>query len=279
MLQRVLREAPSDEYLFSLAFSDLYWDRIKSIRRVGRKPTFVFDISVPDVENFVANGFIAHNTAEIKLPHPHWVPSVARVPIATVPGKEVDLYALLRESLRVRPDYIIVGEVRGPEAYILFQQIATGHPSMATIHAENMPRLIDRLTTAPISLPLSLIASLDIIVFMAAMTHKGKYVRKVTEVIEMREFDPKARKLLTDTIFKWNPLMDRWDAVTRSRVLGLISKLKAIPEAEIADELRRRMTVLNWMWEQGIKHYKDVYKVICDYYADPELVLRAAMMG
>src|SRR3989344_9001670 len=100
------------------------------------------------------------DTAELMLPHPHWVPVVARTTIGTEGRGEVDMFELLRESLRQRPDYIIVGEVRGKEAYILFQQMATGHPSIATIHAENVARLVDRLTTPPISLPGGLISTL-----------------------------------------------------------------------------------------------------------------------
>ena len=100
------------------------------------------------------------DTAELVLPHTHWVPSVARLPMSEMGGKkigEVDLFDLLKESLRQRPDYLIVGEVRGKEAYVLFQQIATGHSSLSTIHADSMERLVDRLTTPPISLPANLI--------------------------------------------------------------------------------------------------------------------------
>jgi flagellar protein FlaI len=217
------------------------------------------------------------DTAEIRLPHPHWVPMVARVPIAPEVGKEVDLYALLRESLRMRPDYIIVGEVRGPEAYILFQQIATGHPSLATIHSEDMPKLIDRLTTPPISLPPPLIASLDVILFFARMTYKGRFVRRLVEVLEMREFDPKTKRPIVNPVFRWNPRTDRHDVVGPSLVLQKIADLTGQSESEIREEIERRALVLNWMWEQGITHYEDVYRVITEYYSDPRRVLAAAM--
>lgn len=215
------------------------------------------------------------DTAEINLPHPHWVSTVARTPIARKPGEEVDLYALLRASLRARPDYLIVGEVRGPEAYILFQQIATGHPSLATIHAESLPRLVDRLTSPPISLPLSLVASLDLVVFLSAFTYREHFVRKVTEVLEIVGFSAAEQKLQTNTLFKWDPFTDSWRTLSKSRVLEVIAQTKAVQESELKEELQRRMLVLNWMWEQNINYYKDVYKVICNYYADPARVLAA----
>ena len=114
------------------------------------------------------------DTAELRLPHPHWVPHVARVPISTEEGKrkgEVDLFDLLKESLRQRPDYVIVGEVRGKEAYVLFQQMAMGHPSLATIHADTLEKLTNRLITPPISLPPSLLESLDLIIFLTKMKY------------------------------------------------------------------------------------------------------------
>src|SRR3989338_7955806 len=85
------------------------------------------------------------DTPELRLPLPHWVPHVARSAIS-VKGKtgEVTLFDLLKSSLRQRPDYIIVGEVRGKEAFVLFQQIATGHSGLATIHAASISQLIDR---------------------------------------------------------------------------------------------------------------------------------------
>jgi flagellar protein FlaI len=108
------------------------------------------------------------------------------------------------------------------------------------------------------------------------MTYKERFVRKVTEVLEMRGFDPEAKRPIVDTIFKWNPLTDRWDVVSKSKTLLNVSKLTGTPVQEITDELQRRMKVLSWMWERGITYYKDVYKVICDYYTNPRRVLAAA---
>lgn len=217
------------------------------------------------------------DTAEIQLPHPHWVPTVARTSIAAISGREVDLFALLKESMRQRPDYIIVGEVRGNEAYILFQQIATGHPSLATIHAENMPKLMDRLTTQPISLPPTLVGSLDLIVFLTGMKYKGRFVRRVNEVLEMVKFDQKTNEPVINTLFKWNPITDKFDVVGKSVLLKKISDATGLPEKEINDELKRRMIVLNWMDEQRILNYKDVYRIITRYYTNPKEVLDAIM--
>ena len=219
------------------------------------------------------------DTAELQLPHPHWIPAVARVSISTEGSKgrgEVDLFDLLKESFRQRPDYIIVGEVRGQEAYILFQQMATGHPSLATIHAEDMPKLMDRLTTPPISLPPSLIGSLDLLVFMARMKYRDKFVRRVTEVVEMVEYDAERNEPIVNRVMKWNSGSDRFE-ISKSVVLKKIVARTGMKEKDIADELERRMVVLNWMKENNVLNYQDVNKVINMYYNYPQRTISMIM--
>ena len=218
------------------------------------------------------------DTAELRLPHPHWVPTVARTAISKGGKGEVTLFDLLKESFRQRPDYIIVGEVRGKEAFILFQQIATGHPSLATIHAEDMRKLTDRLTTPPISLSPQLVSSLDLIVFMQRMRYKNKFTRRLTEILEMVEFDPQSKQPIVNTLFKWNPSTDRFDVVNKSIIFKKISNLTGITPEELKEELKRRILILEWMQEKNITNYRDVYKVINLYYTSPNRVL-AVVMG
>jgi flagellar protein FlaI len=213
------------------------------------------------------------DTAELQLPHEHWVPTVARTPVSetklTSRLGEVDMFTLLKESFRQRPDYIIVGEVRGREAFILFQQMATGHPSLATIHAENLPKLMDRLTTPPISLHPSLIINADLVIFIARMRYKEKHVRRVTEILELVGYDREKNMPIVNTVFKWNPVTDRLDSVGKSITLKKISDLTGIPVEELVEELKRRAIILNWMQERNIKNYEDVFKVFNEYYSSP----------
>jgi len=213
------------------------------------------------------------DTAEIVLPHPHWVPHVARTPISSGKEGEVDLFQLLKESLRQRPDYIVLGEVRGQEAYVLFQQMATGHPSFATIHAENFNKLIDRLTSPPISLSEGLIGSLDIVVFMQRVKYRDKFVRRITEVIEMVNFTKGEKAPIINTIFKWDPFKDTFEIGEKSVILKKISNSFGISEKEIVDEFQRRVAILKWMKEKNITDFKDVYAIISAYYSMPNRVL------
>ncbi|MCC5994122.1 MAG: type II/IV secretion system ATPase subunit [Candidatus Aenigmarchaeota archaeon] len=219
------------------------------------------------------------DTAEIILPHPHWVSHVARTPISTGKEGEIDLFQLLKESLRQRPDYLILGEVRGQEAYVLFQQMATGHPSLATIHAENLSKLVDRLTSPPISLPHSLIGSLDIIVFLQRIKYKQKSVRRITEVVEMIEFPKEERNPIVNYVFKWNPFNDTFEIGERSVVLKRISQSFGLSEKEILDEFQRRVAILKWMKEKNITDFKEVYAILSAYYSTPNRVLALIESG
>jgi flagellar protein FlaI len=218
------------------------------------------------------------DTPELKLPHPHWVPAVARTAISVVENRkvgEIDLFDLLKESLRQRPDYIIVGEVRGKEAFVLFQEMATGHPSLATIHAENMQKLLDRLKTPPIELPVGLIVSANTIVFLLATRYKNRQIRRVGEVLEVVGVDEITGIPIINQVFKWNPISDTFDIMNRSILLKQISDATGMNEKEISEELKGRMLMLEWMRFRNITNYRDVNSVINMYYNFPDRVVAA----
>ncbi|MBU3896388.1 MAG: type II/IV secretion system ATPase subunit [Nanoarchaeota archaeon] len=216
------------------------------------------------------------DTPELRLPHPHWIPQVARQPIAEISGRnigEVDLFDLLRESLRQRPDFLIVGEVRGKEAFVLFQQIATGHPSLATIHADTIERLVNRITTPPISLPPNLIEALDVVIFITKIKYENSYVRKITNVYEINGFDRERNMPIFNEIFRWNPLTDKFDAKNSSVVLRRISEQHGINAAVLQKEMERRSKILTWMTDSNITDYKDMARITKAYSTRPDELL------
>ncbi|MEM5793228.1 MAG: type II/IV secretion system ATPase subunit [Candidatus Aenigmatarchaeota archaeon] len=216
------------------------------------------------------------DTAELKLHHPHWIPHVSRTSISTEVGKEmgqIDLFDLLKESLRQRPDYIIVGEVRGQEAYVLFQQMATGHPSFATIHADTIEKLIDRLTTPPINLSPSLIESLDLIVFLSRLKYKGKFTRKLQAIYEISGFDREKNIPITSPIFEWDAEDDKIKSKNPSITLRKITIKTGMSEKELVEEFKRRMNIINWLVENNITDNQTITQVINLYYSYPERVI------
>jgi flagellar protein FlaI len=218
------------------------------------------------------------DTPELRLPHPHWIPEVARTPLS-IEGTvgEVSLFDLLKSSLRQRPDYIVMGEVRGKEAFVLFQQMATGHPSLATIHAASINQLVDRLTTPPISLPPSLIENINIIIFLVLSRLGDKYVRRANDILEVmgiRDGKPE-----TNNVFNWDPAGDDFKINGKSLALMNISKRLGLDENELKDELARRRNIIEWMYNQGIFDYREVSRIISAYYTNPERVMNVIGEG
>lgn len=216
------------------------------------------------------------DTAELKLPHSHWVPEVARTPISEE-GK-VDMFELLRESLRQRPDYIIVGEVRGKEVYVLFQQMAVGHPGLSTIHAESFNKLLDRLTSPPIELPVNLIQSLDAVLFVKRVKKDRKYIRRINSVTEIVGFDENTKKPVINELFKWNPKTDTFPC-KGSHVLEKISDNTGMAANEIKEDIRRKAVVIEWMRNSNIRDYRKIGAIINLFYTSPDFLLERIGSG
>ncbi|HLD49263.1 MAG TPA: ATPase, T2SS/T4P/T4SS family [archaeon] len=211
------------------------------------------------------------DTGELRLPHSHWISEVARSAIAEE-GK-VDMFELLRESLRQRPDYIIVGEVRGREAYVLFQQMAVGHAGLSTIHAENFSKLMDRLTSPPIELPPNLIENLDVILFLKMVKQGNRYTRRVSEVIEVLGYDTEKKTPITNHLMKWDAKTDRFVTVNKSLLLKKILNNSSMNENEIIDNLRKRSDVLKWISIKKINDYKKIGKIISLFYTSEDYLM------
>jgi len=211
------------------------------------------------------------DTAELRLPHAHWIPEVARTPISEE-GK-VDMFALLKESLRQRPDYIIVGEVRGKEAYVLFQQMAVGHPGLSTVHAENFSKLVDRLTSPPIELPPNLLENLDIIIFLRRIKRDRRYLRRISTSLEVIGYDRREATPKTKDIFRWDPATDGYKTDEESMLLGKIASVSGMGVGDVEEELKKRSTVLEWLVVHKIIDYRKIAAIINLYYTSKELLL------
>ncbi|MGD8545115.1 MAG: type II/IV secretion system ATPase subunit [Candidatus Bathyarchaeota archaeon] len=221
------------------------------------------------------------DTPELNLPHENWIPSVVRLGFGhdDRKGGNITLFDLLKAAVRQRPDYIIVGEVRGEEAYTLFQAIATGHLGMSTIHAESVQAVINRLESEPMNIPRPLIAMIDAIMVIERTETEGKPVRRTTTTTEVLELDRETRKIQTNEVFSWNLNKDDFVFSGHSDLLIRHGKKKGITKKEVKDELNCRRIVLEWMVEKGIRHYSDVANVIREYYANSKRVYQKARVG
>ncbi len=154
--------------------------------------------------------------------------------------------------------------------------MATGHLSYSTVHASDMQTLIQRLESPPISLPRSLLTSLDVVVFLKAVNMAdGKVRRRVTSVVEIVKQDPESGRLISVTPFRWvSPLDDRFEYNGGSTILDRIRKEKGWSIEQLNQELENRKKILRWMQKQDIRSYREVGKIVAEYKKDSKAVLK-----
>ena len=158
------------------------------------------------------------DTREIILPHKNWTPCIA--------GKK-SVFELVKESLRQRPEYIIVGEVRGEEAYALFQAMSLGHSTLSTFHGFSARGVIERLRGPPFNVPENMIQFLDLIVVLRKIRFKSRMVRRCIGIWHLIN----SKKL--NCVFKWNYRFDYHEKVDLDSVLKLISRKSSLSVSEV----------------------------------------------
>lgn len=213
------------------------------------------------------------DTRELNLPRENWLPSVVRGSTGAGNVGEVDLFTLLRSSFRQNPDYVIVGEVRGKEAFVLFQGMASGHSSISTMHADSVDTVIKRLETPPIELSPTLVNVLDCVCIMTHAIVKKQETRKLKEIVEVISINPDG-VALTNTPFVWNPSDDNFYFKKNSRIFQKISERYGLDVKEIQGEFRKRTNLIYNLFNQKIFGFEEFQNLVNEYYKNPEEVLR-----
>lgn len=218
---------------------------------------------VPEDERILT----VEDTLEVNLPHKHWVPMETRPPM---PGsKEVTMDDLVKNALRMRPDRIIVGEVRAEEALTLFTAMNTGHEGcMATIHANSAKDAIVRLRNHPMNVPDVMLSALDLIISQQRYVRGDKILRRVIEVVEIggREGDV----ITTNTLFKYDPLDDEVkERLLNGRLVHRLSSLSGLSIKEINEEIDRREAILETFAKSSLKS-AEIHEIVQLYYKNPE---------
>lgn len=225
---------------------------------------------VPERERIIS----IEDTAELQLPHRHWIRLETRPP--NVEGRgEITMDDLVKNVLRMRPDRMIVGEVRGPEARTMFTAMNTGHDGcMGTVHANSAMETIVRLTEPPMNVPDIMITALDVVIIQQRIYHRQKgQIRRITEVAEVTGFDGGKPQL--SRIFKWNPKTDNVEPTgVPIRIKRMIAEFSGVSRNEMEDEMKRRGVILDWMRQRGIRNFFEVGKIIQEYYRDQASVLK-----
>ncbi|OFV65494.1 MAG: type II secretion system protein E [Candidatus Syntrophoarchaeum butanivorans] len=227
------------------------------------------------------------DTPEIQLPHENWIPAITRSGfgasiisgISGISGLgmrrrgEITMLDLLKSSLRQRPDYVILGEVRGEEATVLFQAIATGHLALTTMHGSSPRAIIQRLESPPMNIPPVMIDSLNCICMQARIKYQDKMVRRTTLITEVVGYDFERDEVRINDLFRWNPSDDSFEFSGKSHLLERIAYYAGLEPEDVYAELERRARVIEWLADSGITETFELSRIVAEYYHNPDDVL------
>ncbi len=202
------------------------------------------------------------DTREIRLPHENWLALMTRETGIKSVKSEVDLFALLKSALRQRPEYIIVGEVRGREAETLFQAMNTGHTTYSTLHAGRVEQAINRLTNDPINVPAAMFEALDLMVIQGLHYKGGRAIRRCESI---NEIFLEGNAIRWQPLFIWNPVEDRFVRTSvPSRTLESIAYSRGWSAEKVNSILAEREQILRRMAAEGITGASDIARIVED---------------
>ncbi|MBN1110404.1 MAG: type II/IV secretion system ATPase subunit [Methanomassiliicoccales archaeon] len=218
------------------------------------------------------------DTREINLPHENWIPGTTRTGVGErdKDGRtagEIDMYDLVRAALRQRPNYIIVGEVRGKETYIMFQAMATGHSTYSTMHADSVKSMVNRLENPPINCPRILLTALRNVLIQSQVKVGNDFVRRMKQVVEIVGFEPETNELITNTVYEWDPATDRFIFKGHAFLFDKIMEMKSLTHDEMMSEFDRRVEMMNYLVKRDVRNHREIWNLVNAYYKDREKTL------
>ncbi|MGA8303779.1 MAG: type II/IV secretion system ATPase subunit [Thermoplasmata archaeon] len=229
------------------------------------------------------------DTRELNLPHENWVPSLTRAGFGAknltsgkAPG-EIDMFDLLAAALRQRPQYLMVGEVRGAEAFIVFQAMATGKTCYTTFHAESVSAMVHRMENPPITLPRSLVSALNLVLLQRQVKVGTKMTRRVQSLTEIVGLDPETNELITNSVYSWNPADDTFLYSGHSYVYERVAMMKNLSMKEMEREVRNRAEMMDYLLFRDAQAtrqkpftHREVGQLVAFYYKEPDRALAEA---
>ncbi|MEM0127402.1 MAG: type II/IV secretion system ATPase subunit [Thermoplasmatales archaeon] len=215
---------------------------------------------------------------ELNIPHRNWIPAVTRGISIGEREQEpsspdvIDMFDLLRMALRHRPEYLIIGEIRGREAYSLFQAMSTGQTTLATIHADSLQSLINRLENPPLSIPTSMLSSIDILVKVSQAKFAGKVGRRISAVTAMGGLSKEYGDISAQGVFEWDQREDKIRFLYPRPYMRILSKQIGLEESELINEISNRANFLSALLgkTEQFSRPQDIFSIIHSFRYQPK---------
>ena len=219
------------------------------------------------------------DTREVNLPHENWIAGVTRGGAEAESASDIDMYDLLRAALRQRPEYVLVGEVRGKETMTMFQAMATGHTTYSTMHADSVKSIVYRLENPPIGIPRVLLNALNLVVIHGQMRVGDKRVRRITQIVEIIGIEPLTLEIITNLVYEWTGRGDTFKYGGHSNLYEKIMDLEDKTAEEVLEELNRRSDIIRWLVKTDQRSYLQVWEVVAEYYENPDVIMKKVREG
>jgi len=215
------------------------------------------------------------DTREIMLHHENWIAGATRKSFTVGGTGEVSMYELLKAALRQRPEYILVGEVRGKEALTLFQAMSTGHTTYSTMHASDVQTVVNRLENEPINVPHVMMQALGVICIQMQTYVNETRVRRTKTIVEITGLDARSGSLRINELYRWEPVHDNFKRAGDSYVLNEIMKARGWNPDKLFIEFKNREQILAYLTAKQIRDYVSVSLIVHMYATNPQLVMEA----
>jgi flagellar protein FlaI len=213
------------------------------------------------------------DTRELEIPQRNWVASVTRPSFTGDDAGDIDEFKLLEAALRQRPEYIVMGEIRGEEGRTLFQVMSTGHTSLTTFHADNVGEVIKRFTTDPINVSKTMFTALDLVSVQTATRVRGTKVRRNTALTEINYYDAENDEINVQDVYQWQAETDDYLRMGTSSTLEEIKFDRGWSQERLSEELFQRKVVLAYLVDRGLNTYTQAAATLQGFINDPDAIL------
>jgi flagellar protein FlaI len=213
------------------------------------------------------------DTREVELPQRNWVASVTRPSFSEDEQGDVDEFDLLEAALRQRPEYIVMGEIRGEEGRTLFQVMSTGHTTLTTFHADSVGEVLKRFTTEPINVSKTMFSALDLVSIQTQTRVGGRKVRRNKNLTEINFYDAENDEINVQDVYQWQAETDEFLRMSNSNTLDEIRFDRGWTRERLESELFKREAVLAYLIENGLNTYTQVAATVQAFINDEDTIL------
>ncbi|WP_435317968.1 ATPase, T2SS/T4P/T4SS family [Haloarchaeobius sp. TZWSO28] len=219
------------------------------------------------------------DTREVELPQRNWIASVTRPSFSEDSQGDVDEFDLLEAALRQRPDYIVMGEIRGEEGRTLFQVMSTGHTTYTTFHADSVGEVLKRFTTDPINVSKTMFTALDLVSIQTQTRVQGNKVRRNKNLTEINHYDAENDEINVQDVYQWQAETDEYLKMGDSNTLDEIQFDRGWSYEKLQDELFKRRVIIAYLIKNGLNQYVQVAATVQAYINDPDTILTLIANG